>query len=119
MEHFTGTWHSRPIVSSVRDAVKAACRNALSAHTRPVAVESLGLEIVEIILKAPLRVDAEVVQKGPGIDAGRVQIVEAEPDRIIADSVDREDGDVALAAHGLALRLGMPLHFGGWAGHPQ
>src|SRR5258707_4288152 len=90
-----------------------------SAHARPVAVETLGLEIVEIILKAPLGVLSEIAKERPGIDAGGVHVVEAEPHRVIADRVDGENGDVALAADRFALRFGMSLHFGGGTGHPQ
>src|SRR5258705_13959146 len=89
------------------------------AHARPVAVETLGLEIVEVILKAPLGVLSETAQKRPGIDAGGVHVVEAEPHRIIADCIDGENAYVALAADRLALRFGVTLHFGGRAGHPQ
>src|SRR5258705_2581656 len=89
------------------------------AHARPVAVETLGLEIVEVILKAPLGVLSELAQKRQGIDAGGVHVVEAEPHRIIADRIDGENGHVALAANRLALRFGMSLQFGGGAGHPQ
>src|SRR6266446_2835239 len=89
------------------------------AHARPVAVETLGLEIVEVILKAPLGVLSEIAQKRPGIDAGGVHVVEAEPHRIIADRIDGENGDVALAADRLALCFGVTLHFGGRAGYAQ
>ena len=48
-----------------------------------------------------------------------MQVVEAEPHRIVADRIDGENGHVALAADRLALRFGMSLHFGGGTGHPQ
>ena len=95
------------------------CRQSLDtvlAHTGLVAVEALGAEIVEIILKPPLGVETEIAQKRPGVDAGGVHVVEPEPDRVIADGIDGEDGHVALAANGLAFRFGMALHFGRRAG---
>src|SRR5260370_15162023 len=107
----------RPIKMS--DNASGAPFEPALAHARPVPVETLGLEIVEIILKAPLGVLSEIAQERPGIDAGGVHVVEAEPHRVIADRVDGENGDVALAADRLALRFGMSLHFGGGTGHPQ
>src|SRR5256714_2476533 len=90
-----------------------------SAHARPVAIKAFGLEIVEIILKTPLGIHAKIAQKHPGIDAGRVHIVEPEPHRVIADGIDGENCHVALAANRLALCLGMPLHFGRGGGHEK
>src|SRR5258707_15635643 len=107
----------RPIKMS--DNASGAPFEPALAHARPVALETLGLEIVEIILKAPLGVLSEIAQERPGIDAGGVHVVEAEPHRVIADRVDGENGDVALAADRLAFRFGMSLHFGGGTGHPQ
>src|SRR5216683_6209035 len=107
----------RPIKMS-DNALVAPSEPALT-HARPVAVETLGLEIVEVILKSPLGVLSEIAQKRPGIDAGGVHVVEAEPHRVIADRIDGENGDVALAADRLALCFGVTLHFGGRAGHPQ
>src|SRR5712671_7328745 len=101
------------------DNAQGAKSEPALAHARFVAVEALGLEIVEIILEAPLGVLPEIVQKRPGIDAGGVHIVEAEPHRIIANRIDGENGHVALAADRLALRFGMTLHLGRGAGYPQ
>src|SRR6267378_2677316 len=89
------------------------------AHARSVAVQALGLEIVEVILKTPLGVHTEIVQERPGVDAGRVHIVETEPHRIIADRINGENRHVALSANRFALRFGMTLHFGGGAGHTE
>src|SRR5262245_18006471 len=96
-------WHSPAMLSRECAAVKAASGNApprigWSARTGSVAVEALGQEIVEIGLETRPGIDTEIVQERPGVDAGRMHIVETEPDRIIADGIDREDGDVALAA---------------------
>src|SRR5258708_7760811 len=107
----------RPIRMS--DNALDAQSEPASAHARPVAVETLGLEIVEIILKAPLGALSEIAQERPGIDAGGVHGVEAQPHRVIADRGDGDNAGVALAAARLALRLGMPLHFGGGTGHPK
>src|SRR5712664_3058610 len=83
------------------------------AHARFVAVEAVGLEIVEVILKTPFNVQSKIAQKRPGIDAGGVHIVEPEPHSIIADRIDGENRHVALSANRLALRFGVTLHFGG------
>src|SRR5205807_6213198 len=63
-----------------------------SAHARPVAIEPLGLEVVEVVLKAPLGIHAEIAQERPGIDAGRVHVVEPDSDGIIADRIDGKNG---------------------------
>src|SRR3981189_713475 len=94
----------RPIKMS--DNAQARNPNPALARARFVAVESLGLQIVEVILKAPLGVLSEIAQKRPGIDAGGVHIVEPEPHRIVADGIDGENRHVALAADRLALRFG-------------
>jgi hypothetical protein len=94
----------------VRARRRANHRTSLP-HAGLVAVEALGGEIVEIILKPSLGIEAEIAQECPGVDAGGVHVVEAQPHRIIADGIDREDRHVALAAHRLALRLRVTLHF--------
>src|SRR5450631_3591665 len=81
-------------------------------YTRSLAVQALGLEIVEVILKMPLGVHTKIAQKPPGVDAGVVHIVESNPHRIIADRIDGENRHITLSANRLALRLGMTLHFG-------
>src|SRR5439155_13828524 len=90
-----------------------------SAHARPVAVEPLCQEVVEVPLKTLLGVHTEIAQERPGIDAGRVHVVEPDSDRIIADRIDGNNGHIALATNRFALGFGMPLHFGGWAGDPE
>src|SRR4030081_561548 len=84
------------IVLSVRAPSRARSPRSASAHARLVAVEALGLEIVEIILKTPFDVQSEIVQERPGVDAGRVHVVETEPHRIIADRIDGKNCYVAL-----------------------
>lgn len=104
------------LFEAVTEVAARANQNPASAYARFVAVQPLGLKIVEVILKAPLSIDSEIAQKRPGIDAGGVHVVEPEPHRIIADRVDGKNSDVALSANRLALRFGMALHFGGGAG---
>ena len=48
-----------------------------------------------------------------------MQIVEDEADRVIADRIHLQDGDVLLARDRLALGGRMALHFGARASHPQ
>src|SRR3954447_15369899 len=78
----------------------------------PVSVEPFCGEVVEIVPKTRFRIRAEIVQERRRVDAGVVHVVEADPHRVIADRIHRQDGDVALSADGLALRLGMSLHLG-------
>src|SRR4030081_3533525 len=100
---------------NVTEVAARAIRTCL-ARARFVAVQALGLEIIEVILKAPLNIQSEIAQKRPGIDAGGVHIIEPEPHRIIADRIDGENRHVAFSANRLALRFGVTLHFGRGAG---
>src|SRR6476620_6895496 len=88
-------------------------------HTRSVAVQAPGLKIIKIILKTPLGVHPEIAQERPGIDARGMHIVEPDPDVVIADRINRENGDVALAANRLAFGLRMALQLGGGAGDAE
>src|ERR1700722_11796352 len=68
-------------------------------------------ELSEIGIPARVLLVAKRVQVIPGEDAGIMEIVEGDAYGIIADRLDLEDGDVALARNGDALLRRMPLHF--------
>src|SRR5258708_16119207 len=67
----------RPIRMS--DNALDAQSEPASAHARPVAAETLGLEIVEIVLKAPLGVLSEIPQERPGLDALGLHVLQPHP----------------------------------------
>lgn len=46
-----------------------------------------------------------------------VHVIEAEAYPIVADGIDRQNPDTALASDRLALRFGMTLDFSGWTHH--
>src|SRR6187431_186893 len=48
-----------------------------------------------------------------------MHVVESQSDGIVADRIDGKNGHITFAADRLALGFGMPLHFGGRAGHPE
>src|SRR5689334_21080936 len=54
---------------------------------------------------------AEAVEIAPGVDAGVVHVVELDPDRVIADRLDRHDADMAAAGDQLLLARPVALHF--------
>src|SRR5215470_4847535 len=79
---------------------------------RLIPRHALRLQLIQIILPVARLVAAELEQVVPGEDAGRVHVVEGEPRGVIADRVDLEDRDLALARYGLALVRRMALHLG-------
>src|SRR3954463_437034 len=90
-----------------------------SAYTGLITVQTLGLEIVKVILKTSLGIGSEISQERPGVDAGGVHIVEPNSHGIVADGIDRQNRHVPFSANRLALRLGVTLDFGGRAGDPK
>src|SRR5439155_7051242 len=63
--------------------------------------------------------DAELVEVIPGIDPGVVQVVELDPDRVIADRLDFEDADMGAFGDDDLLVRPMALDFGRRALDPQ
>ncbi len=61
---------------------------------RRLAAEAVGGEGVQILAPALVALDAELVEIGPGIDAGVVQIVEDDAHGIVADRLQRDDPDM-------------------------
>src|SRR5260370_31927415 len=76
------------------------------------AAEAAGGEGGEVVAPALMLLDAELVEVVPGKDAGVVQIVELDPDRVVADRLQFEDADMgALGADHLVARP-VPLYLG-------
>ena len=73
----------------------------------------------EVILPDLRVIAAELVEIIPAVDSGRMHVIEDEPHRIIADGMHFQNGNVLLAADGLALIRRMSLHLGARALHPQ
>src|SRR5271163_4450175 len=77
-----------------------------------IAAEAALLQLAEIGRPAARLLLAELVEILPGIDPGIVQIVEADPHRVVADRLERQDADLAapgddgLLARPMALDLG-------------
>src|SRR5271165_3767448 len=61
----------------------------------------------------------ELAQVVPRIKPGVVAVVEHDPDRIIADRLDADEGDILLAGHDPLLARRMALNLGARALHPQ
>src|SRR5262249_60482402 len=76
-------------------------------------------EVVEVILPIGGMVATEIMQIIPIEDPGRMQIVEHEPDRVIADRQHLDNLDITLSGHRLPFLGRMPLHFRAWAFHSQ
>src|SRR5204863_2590509 len=63
--------------------------------------------------------DAELVQVIPGIDPGVVQVVELDPDRVIADRLHFENADMGALGDDDLFAGPMPLDLGRGALDPQ
>src|SRR3984885_3912456 len=59
----------------------------------------------------------QLTQIVPAIETGVVSVVEHDLDRVIANRLDRDDGDVLLARDNLFLAWRVALHFSAWALH--
>src|ERR1700677_778980 len=59
----------------------------------------------------------QLTQIIPAIETGVVSVVEHDLDRVIANRLDRDDGDVLLARDNLFLARRVALHFSAWALH--
>ena len=99
------------------DAGEAPCRElktlgAYGLRPRRLARQPLGAEVGEVVGPALVVPGAERVEIVPAEDAGRMHVVEDELHRVVADRLDADDLDVALARHRLALGRAVPLHLG-------
>ena len=84
-----------------------------------VARQAILFQRVEIGLPVLFLVDAEVVQRFPGIDAGGVAVGETQTDGVVADRLQLHDADFALARDQHLLPGAVALHFGGRRIHAQ
>src|SRR5262245_42034715 len=92
---------STSMAASTSGRAWSCCAEGLSPGG--LAGEAFGRELVEIILPVGFPIAPELEQVVPAVDAGRVHVVEYQPDGIIADRMDFEDRDVPLAGDRLAL----------------
>src|SRR5258705_4011583 len=86
-----------------------------AASPRGLAAETVCREGVEIAAPALLVFEAELVEIGPGIDPGIVEIVEGDAHRIVADRLQRDDPDMGAAGDQCLLAGSVTLDFGRWA----
>jgi len=84
-----------------------------------VPVQMLGREVIEIVLKAAVRIQAKIMQECPGIDPGAVHVVETDPYRVVSNGIDGKNGHMALAADSLPLCFRVTLHFCRRTGDPK
>src|SRR5882672_6356960 len=77
-----------------------------------IAREPLADKFIEISAPHAPLVAPESGKIVPAEDSRGMHVVEYQPNGIVADRLDLEDGDVALAGDRLALVRGMPLDFG-------
>src|SRR5258706_6016458 len=77
-----------------------------------IAGEPLAGKFIEISAPHGPLIAPEPGKIVPAEDSRGMHVVEHQPNRIVADRLDLEDGDVALAGDRLALVRGMPLDFG-------
>src|SRR5260370_1411222 len=91
----------------------------MSSPPSRFAAEALGGEGGEVIAPAFMLLDAELVEIVPGKDAGVVQIVELDPDGVVADRLQFEDADMGALADDRLLPGAVPLQFGRRAFDPQ
>src|SRR5262245_53565053 len=78
---------------------------------RRIAGHSLRCKFIKIDLPHGLLLAANLEEIVPRVDARGMHVVEHQPNGIVADRMDFDDHDVALAADCLALLRGMTLDF--------
>src|SRR5438270_5650720 len=88
-------------------------------NSRSSALQSLGGELVQIFLPVGRAIAAERHEVFPAVDAGRMLVVEHRTHGVIADGLELQDRDVALARNRLALGRRVPLHLGARAADAQ
>src|SRR5471032_2916594 len=84
-----------------------------------VALETGGAQAVEVVLPEFGLLGAQLVQVGPGVQAGVVAVGEGRLHRVVADRVQRGNADFALAHLQNFLALSVAAHFGRWRVHAQ
>ena len=76
-----------------------------------LAREPLGFEIGQIGSPQSFAILAEMAEIGPREEAGVVPVRKGQAHGVVADGVDRRDGDIGLARHGLPLLGTVALNF--------
>src|SRR3954447_9140216 len=100
---------------------RATCRVWSAANLCSVnpgsrfAAQTVRGESGEILAPTVLMLGAELVKIIPGIDPGVVQIVEFNPDGVIADRFQLHDPDMGTAVDQCLLSRTVPPHLRGWA----
>src|SRR3546814_15985187 len=106
-----------PYTSLFRSGGQARYRGYGRGIRRPlrlrIARQPLAFQRLQIGVPARVLLAAQLVKIAPAIDAGVVQVVELDADRVVADRLDAHDADMAAAGHGLLLVRRMALHPGG------
>src|SRR5689334_18827646 len=74
--------------------------------------QALGGQLVEVVAPVGVLMTPEIEEIFPTVDAGRMQVVEHEPHRIIADRLHFEDRHISLLGNGLALLGRVTLDLG-------
>src|SRR5690606_2486925 len=77
-----------------------------------IAAEAAGFQALQVIGPERVLVMTAVIEPFPGVDAGIVQVVEAQPHGIGADRLDADDADMAPAGHQGLLSRAMALDLG-------
>src|SRR5471032_2201080 len=77
-----------------------------------LAADAVLFQLVEIGVPTLRLLDAELIEIGPGKDAGIVEIVELDAQRVVADRLDSQDADMGAAVDELLLRRVVALHLG-------
>src|SRR5690606_7564844 len=73
-----------------------------------IALQAAFLDLGEILRPQRLAVAADLVEVLPRVDAGVVQVVERDADRVVADRLELENAYVLAAGHDLLLRGPVP-----------
>src|SRR5690606_29246955 len=98
---------------------KPGAAPAASGPARRLTRQSARLELRQVVAPQAVLLLAQPIEVVPRIDAAVVQVVEADPDGVGADRLDRHDADVAAAGDDLLLAGAVPLDLGRGALDPQ
>src|SRR6266436_2549150 len=101
--------------SSCADRLRKAKWGLILRPSGLIAGEPLAGKFIEISAPHGPLIAPEPGKIVPAEDSRGMHVVEYQPNGIVADRLDLEDGDVALAGDRLALVRGMPLDFGAGA----
>ena len=83
--------------------------------TSRFAAESVGGEAVEVFTPALFVLDAELIEVGPGIDPGVMQIVEGDAHSVVPHRLQPDDTDMRASGNQGLLARTVSLDLGRWA----